>query len=106
MASDDNSEFWLSSDESPSNSRLAAFVGKVHAIVLNPLPFPTSGMLELPLRASPPSGCLTPHSQHAGNHPGCLLGIPSTQLTMFQTHGRSLATTNSPFYKSLCCSSS
>lgn len=29
MASDDNSEFWLSSDDSPSNSRLAAFVGKV-----------------------------------------------------------------------------
>ncbi|NXA41074.1 B4GN4 acetylgalactosaminyltransferase, partial [Eudromia elegans] len=29
VASDDNSEFWLSSDESPSNSRLAAFVGKL-----------------------------------------------------------------------------
>lgn len=29
VASDDNSEFWLSSDDSPSNSRLAAFVGKV-----------------------------------------------------------------------------
>ncbi|NXJ77510.1 B4GN4 acetylgalactosaminyltransferase, partial [Trogon melanurus] len=29
VASDDNSEFWLSSDESPANSRLAAFVGKL-----------------------------------------------------------------------------
>ncbi|NXG50362.1 B4GN4 acetylgalactosaminyltransferase, partial [Psilopogon haemacephalus] len=29
VASDDNSEFWLSSDESPSNCRLAAFVGKL-----------------------------------------------------------------------------
>ncbi|XP_075611792.1 N-acetyl-beta-glucosaminyl-glycoprotein 4-beta-N-acetylgalactosaminyltransferase 1 [Balearica regulorum gibbericeps] len=29
VASDDNSEFWLSSDESPSNSRLTAFVGKL-----------------------------------------------------------------------------
>ncbi|NWQ84534.1 B4GN4 acetylgalactosaminyltransferase, partial [Columbina picui] len=29
VASDDNSEFWLSSDESPSNARLAAFVGKL-----------------------------------------------------------------------------
>ncbi|XP_009571330.1 PREDICTED: N-acetyl-beta-glucosaminyl-glycoprotein 4-beta-N-acetylgalactosaminyltransferase 1, partial [Fulmarus glacialis] len=29
VASDDNSEFWLSSDESPSNSRLVAFVGKL-----------------------------------------------------------------------------
>ncbi|NXH80057.1 B4GN4 acetylgalactosaminyltransferase, partial [Edolisoma coerulescens] len=29
VASDDNSEFWLSSDDSPSNSRLAAFVGRL-----------------------------------------------------------------------------
>ncbi|KAK2525281.1 B4galnt4 [Columba guinea] len=29
VASDDNSEFWLSSDESPCNARLAAFVGKL-----------------------------------------------------------------------------
>ncbi|XP_065695561.1 N-acetyl-beta-glucosaminyl-glycoprotein 4-beta-N-acetylgalactosaminyltransferase 1 isoform X1 [Patagioenas fasciata] len=29
VASDDNSEFWLSSDESPSSARLAAFVGKL-----------------------------------------------------------------------------
>ncbi|XP_014459670.1 N-acetyl-beta-glucosaminyl-glycoprotein 4-beta-N-acetylgalactosaminyltransferase 1 isoform X1 [Alligator mississippiensis] len=29
VASDDNSEFWLSSDESPSNTRLVAFVGRL-----------------------------------------------------------------------------
>ncbi|NXN97076.1 B4GN4 acetylgalactosaminyltransferase, partial [Rhinopomastus cyanomelas] len=29
VASDDNSEFWLSSDDSPSNCRLAAFVGRL-----------------------------------------------------------------------------
>uniref|UniRef100_A0A8D0L683 Beta-1,4-N-acetylgalactosaminyltransferase n=1 Tax=Sphenodon punctatus TaxID=8508 RepID=A0A8D0L683_SPHPU len=29
VASDDNSEFWLSSDESPANARLVAFVGKL-----------------------------------------------------------------------------
>lgn len=102
MASDDNSEFWLSSDESPSNSRLAAFVGKVGTIVLDPLPFFAPGMLELLLRASPPLGCLAPCSQHTDNHSECLLGIRSVQLTTLQTHGRSLATTYSPFYRSLC----
>lgn len=29
VSSDDNSEFWLSSDENPLNSRLMAYVGKV-----------------------------------------------------------------------------
>ncbi|XP_006019269.1 N-acetyl-beta-glucosaminyl-glycoprotein 4-beta-N-acetylgalactosaminyltransferase 1 [Alligator sinensis] len=29
VASDDNSEFWLSSDENPANTRLVAFVGKL-----------------------------------------------------------------------------
>uniref|UniRef100_A0A8D2IWW0 Beta-1,4-N-acetylgalactosaminyltransferase n=1 Tax=Varanus komodoensis TaxID=61221 RepID=A0A8D2IWW0_VARKO len=29
VASDDNSEFWLSSDEAPANARLVAFVGKL-----------------------------------------------------------------------------
>ncbi|XP_054826132.1 N-acetyl-beta-glucosaminyl-glycoprotein 4-beta-N-acetylgalactosaminyltransferase 1 [Eublepharis macularius] len=29
VASDDNSEFWLSSDDSPANARLVAFVGKL-----------------------------------------------------------------------------
>nr|XP_060626103.1 N-acetyl-beta-glucosaminyl-glycoprotein 4-beta-N-acetylgalactosaminyltransferase 1 [Anolis sagrei ordinatus] len=29
VASDDNSEFWLSSDETPANARLVAFVGKL-----------------------------------------------------------------------------
>lgn len=38
VASDDNSEFWLSSDESPSNTRLVAFVGRVgHPLQLLPL---------------------------------------------------------------------
>ncbi|NWR79830.1 B4GN4 acetylgalactosaminyltransferase, partial [Centropus unirufus] len=35
VASDDNSEFWLSSDASPANARLAASVGKVRALVLS-----------------------------------------------------------------------
>lgn len=96
VASDDNSEFWLSSDESPSNSRLTAFVGKVCAVVLDPLPFPAPGMLELPPRASPLWGCLAPRSQHGDNHPERLLGIPSTRLTTFQTRGRSSAAACSP----------
>lgn len=34
VSSDDNSEFWLSSDESPLNSRLMAYVGKVSLIIV------------------------------------------------------------------------
>ncbi len=35
MASDDNSEFWLSEDENPDNLKLRAYVGKVGETSLN-----------------------------------------------------------------------
>lgn len=40
MASDDNSEFWLSPNESPAGAQLVAFVGKVSPpLPLRPHPF-------------------------------------------------------------------
>lgn len=39
VSSDDNSEFWLSSDESPLNARLLAYVGKVRDLRLEMLSF-------------------------------------------------------------------
>ncbi len=35
VSSDDNSEFWLSSDDSPLNARLLAYVGKVNYLILS-----------------------------------------------------------------------
>ncbi len=35
VSSDDNSEFWLSSDDSPLNARLLAYVGKVSDLILS-----------------------------------------------------------------------
>lgn len=63
MASDDNSEFWLSSDESPSNSRLAAFVGKVCAVVLVPPPVPNQGCSARTVSIP----CRVPRSPRAGS---------------------------------------
>lgn len=35
VSSDDNSELWLSSDDSPLNARLMAYVGKVSDLILS-----------------------------------------------------------------------